>query len=199
MSTDGDTRRQSAVFLRLLTIRVQVRRERIKAISKIWSRAAFIIRYACHSLHYLKLHNRIAFVADKAFYFFCRGWMNGSRECWKQEHVPTHRQQWERHAQAVRPNSAPLYSAMYLTHLTSERTHFQKGSKVRYLQSWGWCMCVCGNDSLCKLSGCTYYISAELAVCVCTSVCLCQRGFPVASVTQSHTVGVGGLAEHWQL
>lgn len=108
-------------------------------------------------------------------HFLCRGWMKDEGE-WRRrtlqtgvsKHVQTHRQQWERHTQAVRPNSAPLYSAMYLAHLTSERTHFAKGSKVMSSQSGGWC--VCSNDRVCASSVPVYIIYQQRLQWLRTSV-----------------------------
>lgn len=159
-----------------------------------------MINYLFHSLHYFRFHNGEACVANMPLHFLCRGWLKDEGE-WKHrtlqtgvsKHVQTHRQQWERHTQAARPNSAPLYSAAHLAHLTSERTHFAKGSKVMSSQSGGWC--VYTNGRVCASSVPAHIIYQQRSQWVRTSACLCQRGFPFASVAQFHTGrGRGG----WQ-
>lgn len=164
----------------------------------IWVRAAIVINYLFHSLHYFQFHNGEACVADRPLHFLCRGWMKDEGE-WKHrtlqtgvsKHAQTHRQQRQRHThtQAARPNSSPLYSAVHLAHLTSERNHFTKGSKVISSQSGGWCLCVCVccNGRVCASSVPAHIIYQQRLQCVRTSVGLCQRGFPFASVAQSHT------------
>lgn len=144
-----------------------------------------------HYVHYLEFHNGEFFEADIPLHFLCRGWMKDEGE-WKQR---TLQQEWAstykptdssgrdiKKKKAVRPNSAPLYSATHITHLTSERTHFRKGSKVMYLPSWGWC--VCSNGRVCANSVSAHIIYQQCLQYVRTSIC--QKGFPFASVAQSH-------------
>lgn len=92
------------------------------------------------------------------------------------EHVQTHRQQWERHTQAVRPNSAPLlYSAVHLAFLFDVRENpFHKRQQGCVFAEWR-LMWVQQWQGMCKLSACTYYISAALAVCAYHCLSLSER------------------------
>lgn len=89
------------------------------------------------------------------------------------EQIQTHKQQWERQLQAVQPNSASLYAAMHFTHLTSERTHFRKGSKVMYLQSWSWW--VCSTVRVCACSLPAHIIYQQCLQCVCKCLSMSER------------------------
>lgn len=140
-------------------------------------------------------------VADMPLHFLCRGWMKDEGE-WNRrtlqtgvsKHVQTHRQQWERHTQAVRPNSAPLCSAAHLARLTSERTHFTKGSKVMSSQSGGWCVCVVMAEFVQAQCLHILYISTALQVCAYQCLSVSERIPLCVSCTISHREGRGG----WQ-
>lgn len=93
----------------------------------------------------------------------------------------------------LRPSSSPLYSAARLAHLTSERTHFTKGSKVMSSQRGGWC--VCSKSRVCASSVPAHIIYQQPSQCVRSSACLCQRGFPFALVAQFH---IGRGRGRWQ-
>ena len=89
------------------------------------------------------------------------------------EQIQTHKQQRERQPQAVQPNSASLYAATHFTHLTSERTHFRKGSKVMYLQSWSWW--VCSTVRVCACSLPAHIIYQQCLQCVCKCLSMSER------------------------
>lgn len=69
---------------------------------------------------------------------------------WMEVHDAANRSEWARtnpktaagetYTGSSTQFSSPLYSATHPAHLTSERTHFTKGSKVMSSQSGGWCV-----------------------------------------------------------
>lgn len=63
--------------------------------------------------------------------------LNGGAK--RREHACTNPQKevGDTYTQAARPNSARLYSAARLAHLTSERIHFSQGGKVMSSPSGG--------------------------------------------------------------
>lgn len=119
----------------------------------------------------------------------------------------TRRQQRERaiHGRQHGPIHLVLYSAVHLAHLTSERSHFTKDSKVISAHSEGCCVCVCAgvchNSQVSANSEPPHIIYQQCLWCVC----VCVRA-PRSSMSEriplcigyTISLGVNGGAVAWR-
>lgn len=185
-----------SVFLKLLlTAKKQVNREWAWSISTIWLRAASIISSLFHSLHYLKFHNGEASPFSLQRLNERWRWMEAQNAANRNEQARTSPQTavGETYTGSSTQFSSSVFS--HAPHPFDVRENpFQKRQQG-YVFTELRLVCVCVVMAVYASSVPAHIIYQQRLQCVCTSVCLCQRGFPFASVAQSHT---GRGREGWQ-
>lgn len=124
--------------------------------------------------------------------------VNGSGERSKQKRASTHTSP-QTAVGETHTGSSTQFSSSVFSHAPQpfdvRENPFQKRQQGYVFTGLRLCVCVVMAEFVQAHCLHILYISRACTVCVCISVCLCQRGFPFASVAQSHT---GRGREGWQ-